>query len=168
MATETFTGNPADIHMGPAAIFYKGTCLGYTGNDSVKINLNTTTTPITPDQASLPIKDVITEMEASVDVTLWQVSRENLNLLPGVVDGKFKDPIGIDMKEIADEMKIVPLDDSDTKVYILPKVSPSLTDGISFMKTTPQGLALNFKAYIDDSEGDTKDAYLVIGTKESA
>ena len=166
--TETFTGNPADIHMGPAALFFDGRCLGYTLNDSVKINLSVTPTPITPDQSSLPIKDVITEMEASVDVTLGEVNTENLNILPGVTDGVFKDPIGIDMKAVAKELVIVPMDESDDKIYTLPKVSPSLTDGISFMKTTPQGLSLNFKAYVDDTEGETKDAYLVVGSKSDA
>jgi hypothetical protein len=141
-------------------------CLGFTGNDSVKINLSVTPTPITPDQSSLPIKDIITAMEASVDVTLWEVSTANLNLLPGVEDGKFKDPIGIDMKAIAKAMKIVPLDASDNKIYFLPKVSPALTDGISFMKETPQGLSMNFKAYVDETDGDTKDTYLVIMDKE--
>ena len=164
---DKFTGNPADIHMGPAAVFYDGRCLGFTGNDSVKINMSNTTTPITPDQSSLPVKDVITEMAASVDVTLWQVDEENLGILPGYEDGKFKDPIGIDMKAIAKLMTIVPMDTSDDKIYTLPKVSPSLTDGISFAKTTPQGLALNFKAYVDETEGDTQGAYLVIGSKEA-
>lgn len=165
MADNKFNGNPADIHMGPAAVFYDGRCLGYTGNDSVKINMSNTTTPITPDQSSLPIKDIITEMEASVDVELWQVDEENLGILPGYTDGKFKDPIGIDMKAIAKEMLIVPLDESDTKTYTLPKVSPSLTDGIAFAKTTPQGLALNFKAYVDETEGANQGAYLIIGSK---
>lgn len=154
---ETFTGNPADIHMGPAAVFYDDICLGYTLNDSVKINMSVTPTPITPDQASLPIKDIITEMEASVDVTLGEVNMKNLNLLPGVADGVFSDPIGIDMKSIAKELKIVPLDESDTKVYTMPKASPALSDGISFMKTTPQGLSLNFKVYVDDNN-----QYLVV------
>ena len=35
---DNFVGNPADIHMGPAALFYDNRCLGYTLNDSVKIN----------------------------------------------------------------------------------------------------------------------------------
>lgn len=148
---DTFTGNPADIHMGPAALFYNGRCLGYTLNDSVKINLSMTPTPITPDQASLPLKDIITEMEASVDATLGEVNEENLNLLPGVESGSFTDPIGIDMKAISKEMRIVPIDSSDTKVYVLPQVCPSLSDAISFMKTTPQGLSLNFKAYVDSA-----------------
>ena len=149
--TDTFTGNPADIHMGPAALFYNGRCLGYTLNDSVKINLSMTPTPITPDQASLPLKDIITEMEASVDATLGEVNEENLNLIPGVASGSFKDPIGIDMKAISKEMRIVPIDSSDSKVYVLPQVCPSLSDAIPFMKTTPQGLSLNFKAYVDSA-----------------
>lgn len=148
---DNFVGNPADIHMGPAALFYDNRCLGYTLNDSVKINLSMTPTPITPDQASLPLKDIITEMTASIDAELGEVNQENLNLLPGVKNGIFSDPIGIDMKSIATELKIVPLDSSDDKIYILPKTCPLMSDGISFMKTTPQGLSLNFKAYVDSA-----------------
>lgn len=165
---DTFVGNPADIHMGPAALFYgaEKRCLGFTLNDSVKINISTTPTPITPDQSSLPIKDIITEMEASVDVTLGEVTEENLDILPGVIDGKFADPIGIDLKATATSLLIIPMDESDDKYYLLPQVSPSLTDGISFMKTTPQGLALNFKAYVDEVTGSaTNGAYLVVGKK---
>lgn len=165
MAVEKFTGNPADIHMGPAAVFYGERCLGFTGNDSVKINMSNTTTPITPDQSSLPVKDIITEMEASVDVELWEINEENLSILPGYKDGKFMDPIGIDMKAIAKTMRIIPLDESDDKIYILPKVAPSLADGLAFAKTTPQGLSLNCKAYVDEAEGDYQGAYLVIGSK---
>lgn len=167
---ETFVGNPKDIHMGPAALFYgaEKRCLGYTLNDSVKINMSTTPTPITPDQSSLPLKDIITEMEVSIDVTLGEVTMENLDILPGVEGGVFKDPIGIDMKAVADQLIIVPMDKSDTNIYTFPKVSPSLSDGISFMKTTPQGLSLNFKAYVDETEGDTKGAYLVVTQKEDA
>lgn len=166
---ETFVGNPKDIHMGPAALFYgaEKRCLGYTLNDSVKINMSTTPTPITPDQSSLPLKDIITEMEVSVDVTLGEVTMENLDILPGVEGGVFKDPIGIDMKAVADQLIIVPMDESDTNIYTFPKVSPSLSDGISFMKTTPQGLSLNFKAYVDETEGANKGAYLVVTQKEA-
>lgn len=165
---ETFVGNPKDIHMGPAALFYgaEKRCLGYTLNDSVKINMSTTPTPITPDQSSLPLKDIITEMEVSIDVTLGEVTMENLDILPGVENGVFKDPIGIDMKAVAAQLIIVPMDKSDTNIYTFPKVSPSLSDGISFMKTTPQGLSLNFKAYVDETEGTTKGAYLVVTQKE--
>ena len=167
---ETFTGNPADIHMGPAALFYGADkrCLGYTLNDSVKINMSTTPTPITPDQSSLPLKDIITEMEVSIDVTLGEVTMANLDILPGVEGGVFKDPIGIDMKAVAEQLIIVPMDKSDTNIYTFPKVSPSLSDGISFMKTTPQGLSLNFKAYVDEEEGDSKGAYLVVTQKADA
>lgn len=160
---DAFVGNPADIHMGPAAVFFKpegateSRCLGYTLNDSVKINMSVTPTPITPDQASLPIKDIITEMEVSVDVTLGEVNMDNLNLLPGVEEGVFSDPIGLDMKAIAGELTIIPIDKSDTKVYTMPKASPALSDGISFMKTTPQGLSLNFKVYVNDD-----DQYLLV------
>ena len=101
MAGETFVGDPSDIHMGPAALYYNGRCLGYTLNDSVKINVTMTPTPITPDQSSLPIKDIITEMAASVDATLAEVNADNLNMIPGVTNGSFADPIGIDMKSIA-------------------------------------------------------------------
>lgn len=161
MAETTFTGNPADIHMGPAAVYYKGRCLGYTLNDSLKINVTVTPTPITPDQASLPVKDIITEMEATVEVTLGEVNMENINMLPGVKDGVFGDPIGIDMKALADELIIIPMDENDKKTYTLPKASPYLSDGISFQKTTPQGLTLTFKAYVDDATDGTG-AYLTI------
>ena len=43
---DVFQGNPADIHMGPAALFYNSRCLGYTLNDSVKINIPMTPTPV--------------------------------------------------------------------------------------------------------------------------
>ena len=151
MAGETFVGDPSDIHMGPAALYYNGRCLGYTLNDSVKINVSMTPTPITPDQSSLPIKDIITEMSASVDVTLGEVNADNLNMIPGVTNGSFADPIGIDMKAIAKELIIIPMDSSDTNKYTLPSVCPSLADGISFVKNTPQGLVLNFKAYTDST-----------------
>lgn len=157
---DVFQGNPADIHMGPAALFYNSRCLGYTLNDSVKINISMTPTPITPDQASLPLKDIITEMEASVDCILGEVNQENLNLIPGAEDGTFSDPIGIDMKSIASELTLVPLDSSDTKIYTLPKATPLMDDGISFMKTTPQGLSLNFKAYVDSAG-----TYLMVSSK---
>ena len=68
------------------------------------------------------------------------------------------------MKAIAKPMRIVPMDASDDKVYFLPKVSPSLSDGIAFAKTTPQGLSLNFKAYVDENE-ENKGAYLIIENK---
>ena len=146
-----FTGNPADIHMGAAAVYYDARCLGYTGNDSVKINQSITPTPITPDQTSLPIKDIITEMSVDVDVTLWEISSDNVNMLPGVENGQFKDPIGIDMKAVAKTLRIVPLDTADPNVWELPSACPVITDGIGFVKNTPQGFGLNFKAYTDSS-----------------
>lgn len=165
MADTAFTGNPADIHMGPAALFYNNRCLGYTLNDSVSISITHTPTPITPDQASLPIKDIITEMEATVSVTLGEVNKENLNLIPGAVDGVFTDPIGIDMKAIAKELVIIPMDKSDTNTYTFPKASPSMNGELAFVKNTPQGLSLTFKVYVDDTEGDSAGSYLTIGTK---
>lgn len=167
MADQTFVGNPADIHMGPAALFFDDRCLGYTLNDSVAISITHTPTPITPDQASLPIKDIITEMEATITVTLGEVNQDNLNLIPGAEGGVFSDPIGIDMKEIAKELVIIPIDDSDKNIYTFPKASPSMNGELSFVKNTPQGLSLTFKAYVDETDGATKKPYLKITQKTS-
>ena len=62
MAETTFPGDPKTLHMGPASITYCGNNLGYTLNDSVAINVNMTSTPILPDQVSLPVKDIITNL----------------------------------------------------------------------------------------------------------
>jgi hypothetical protein len=169
MADQTFVGNPADIHMGPAALFW-GTeqrCLGYTLNDSVAISITHTPTPITPDQASLPIKDIITEMEATITVTLGEVNEANLNMIPGAENGVFSDPIGIDMKEIAQQLTIVPIDDSDKNIYTFPKASPSMNGELSFVKNTPQGLSLTFKAYVDETDEAVKKPYLKISQKSA-
>lgn len=169
MATDTyvFTGNPDEIHMGPAGVYFDGTCLGYTLNDSVSISITHTPTPITPDQASLPIKDIITEMEATVTVTLGEVTKEHFSLLPGVTDGVFKDPIGIDMKEIAKELTLVPIDSADENIYTFPKASPYMSGELTFAKQTPQGLQLTFKVYADEDNADTnlKGAYMTITAK---
>ena len=72
MAEATFNGDPSTLHMGPASITYDGVNLGYTLNDSVAINVNMTSTPILPDQASLPVKDIITNLEVTVTMTLGE------------------------------------------------------------------------------------------------
>lgn len=159
---KAFVGNPANVHMGPSSLTYKGRNLGYTLNDSVAIGINMTSTPIQPDQASLPISDIVTGLEVSVKVTLGEVNSDNLKLIPGWDEASksFKDPIGINLKAIADELILVPLDSSDTKVYSFPKVTPLLGGDISFAKTTPQGLQLNFKGYVDSAS-----AYLYLSDK---
>ena len=159
---QAFTGNPSDVHMGPASLTYKNRNLGYTLNDSVAMTLTMTSTPIQPDQASLPISDIVTGLEVGIKVTLGEVNSDNLKLIPGWDEASksFKDPIGINLQAIADELIIVPLDSSDTKTYSFPKVTPLLGGDVSFARTTPQGLQLNFKGYVD-----TANAYLYIGTK---
>ena len=197
MAEYTFSGDASALHMGPVAVYYEveeGTekCLGYTLNDSVSFNVTHNPTPITPDQSSLPIKDVITEMEATVTMILGEVTREHLKLIPGTADDTdgtaaastgteepdkviFYDPIGIDMKSRAGKLTLIPMDESDTNIYTFPKASPYMSGELSFVKNTPQGLSLTFKVYVNDAKGaedtvtisgDTKYPYLVI-TKDT-
>ena len=151
MAQQPFVGNPADIHMGPASITYNGKNLGYTLNDSVEISTPMTVTPITPDQSSLPIKDIVTGVEATVTMTLGEVNVANLKLLPGADGNGLKDPVGIDMKAIAEELIVVPLDSGGGLSYTFPSASPMLSGAIQFAKNTPQGLQLTFKVYADSS-----------------
>jgi hypothetical protein len=146
-----FVGDVTKIHMGPASITYKGRNLGYTLNDSVQISITQTTTPITPDQASLPVKDIITGTEVSVAMTLAEVNSSNLALVPGGDAAGFKDAIGVDMKALADELIIVALDSSNNDVWSLPKCAPYISGPIQFIKTTPQGLQLTFKGYTDSA-----------------
>lgn len=145
------------IHMGPAKLTFGGTALGYTLNDSVKVNISMETTPVTPDQASLPVMDVVTSTTASVDVTCGQVE-DALSVLVGVVDNAFKDPGGTDLKQAAKELKLEPYDINANddiipsgRTYTFPKACPVVTDGFSFAKTTPQGITLSFKIYADEN-----------------
>lgn len=159
---QAFVGDPTDIHIGPASITYKGRNLGYTLNDSVTMTINMTSTPITPDQASLALAEIVTGLEVNVKMTLGETNEDNLALIPGYDSTAkgFKDPIGTNLITIADELILVPLDSGDTKTYTLPKCTPLLEGGIAFAKTTPQGLELNFKAYVDSAQ-----YYLYLGTK---
>lgn len=194
MAEYTFSGDASNLHMGPVAVYYEieGTekCLGYTLNDSVSFNVTHNPTPITPDQSSLPIKDIITEMEATVTMILGEVTREHLKLIPGTSDNPtgaaaasgeepdkviFYDPIGIDMKSRASKLTLIPMDESDTNIYTFPKASPYMSGDLSFVKNTPQGLSLTFKVYVNDDDdaqdtvtinNDTRYPYLVI-TKDT-
>lgn len=152
--------DPTKIHMGPATVSYGGVDLGYTLNDSVKVNISTETTPVTPDQASLPIMDVITNTTATVEVTFGQVT-DVLEKLIGVEAGedgafKFKDPGGTDLKQASDTLVLTPYDINTGDdiipsgiTYTFPKACPTVTDGFQFAKTTPQGITITFKIYPD-------------------
>jgi hypothetical protein len=106
-------------------------------------------------------------MEATITVTLGEVNEANLNMIPGAENGVFSDPIGIDMKEIAQQLTIVPIDDSDKNIYTFPKASPSMNGELSFVKNTPQGLSLTFKAYVDETDEAVKKPYLKISQKSA-
>lgn len=154
MAEATFNGDPSTLHMGPASITYGGVNLGYTLNDSVAINVNMTSTPILPDQASLPVKDVITNLEVTVTMTLGEVSSDNLALLPGVSGGAGKDPVGIDLLDVAKELIVTPLEKGNGIAWTFPKASPLMDGPVPFQRTTPQGLQLVFRAYVESAGGN--------------
>lgn len=154
MATSNF--DATKIHMGPAEVIFNDKHLGYTLNDSVKISMSNETTPVTPDQASLAIMDVVTGTTVTVEATFAQVE-DILELLPGASTDGLKDPGGIDLKQMAASLVIKPYDanpnDSITDygfTYTFPKACPIVTDGIQFAKTTPQGIAISFKVYADE------------------
>lgn len=154
MAEATFNGDPSTLHMGPASITFNGANLGYTLNDSVAINVNMTSTPILPDQASLPVKDVITNLEVTVTMTLGEVSSDNLALIPGVADGAGKDPVGIDLFDVAKELIVTPLEKGNGIAWTFPKASPLMDGPVPFQRTTPQGLQLVFRAYVESAGGN--------------
>ena len=112
--------DPTKIHMGPAEATWGGEHLGYTLNDSVKVNIPTETTPVTPDQASLALMDVVTSTTVTVDATFAQVE-DILKLMVGVEADEteggfvFKDPGGIDLKQHAKELVLTPYDVNDIK-----------------------------------------------------
>mgnify|MGYP000960759643 CR=1 FL=1 len=154
MAEATFNGDPSTLHMGPASITFNGNNLGYTLNDSVAINVNMTSTPILPDQASLPVKDIITNLEVTVTMTLGEVSSSNLALLPGVASGEGKDPVGIDLLDVAAELIVTPLKAGNGIAWTFPKASPLMDGPVPFQRTTPQGLQLVFRAYVESAGGN--------------
>ena len=154
MAEATFVGDPSTLHMGPASITFNGDNLGYTLNDSVAINVNMTSTPILPDQASLPVKDVITNLEVTVTMTLGEVSSSNLALIPGVAAGEGKDPVGIDLLDVAKELIVTPLENGNGIAWTFPKASPLMDGPVPFQRTTPQGLQLVFRAYVESAGGN--------------
>lgn len=153
--------DPTKIHMGPASVTWGDTHLGYTLNDSVKVNIPTETTPVTPDQSSLAVMDVVTSTAVTVEATFAQVE-DILALMVGVeqdTDGNyvFKDPGGVDLKQKAKPLILEPYDINETDdvkpagiTYTFPKACPVVTDGFAFAKTTPQGITLSFKVYADD------------------
>jgi hypothetical protein len=148
-----FTPNPEAVKMGPAIVMYDGKDLGYTMNDSVSINLTQNTTPIQPDQASVPISDRITSMECTVDMELADVSNETLTMLAGFDEGGLKDPTGIDMLELGKTLTIAPLDADDNRKYTFTKAVPILNGAINFARETVSTLPIQFKCYIDTTDG---------------
>lgn len=154
MAEATFNGDPSTLHMGPASITFGGNNLGYTLNDSVAINVNMTSTPILPDQASLPVKDIITNLEVTVTMTLGEVSSANLELLPGISGGKGTDPVGIDLLDVAKELIVTPLEAGNGIAWTFPKASPLMDGPVPFQRNTPQGLQLVFRAYAESAGGN--------------
>ena len=154
MAVANFVGTPSTLHMGPASITFNGVNLGYTLNDSVAINVNMTSTPILPDQASLPVKDIITNLEVTITMTLGEVSAGNLALIPGVADGAGKDPVGTDLQKVAKELIVTPLEAGNGIAWTFPKASPLMDGPVPFQRTTPQGLQLVFRAYVESAGGN--------------
>lgn len=149
----SFTPNPNKIKMGPAIVVYDSAQLGYTMNDSVSINLTQETTPIQPDQASVPIADRVTGMECTVDMELGDTSKDIIKLIPGGDETGVKDPTGIDMLATGKVLEIYPLDTNDTRVFIFQKATPILNGAINFARETPSALPLQFKCYVA-SAGD--------------
>jgi hypothetical protein len=144
----SFTPNPGDIKMGPAIVIYDGNQLGYTMNDSVSINLTQETTPIQPDQASVPIADRVTGMECNVDMELGDTSKDIIKLIPGGDTNGVKDPTGIDMLQTGKRLEIYPLDSNDDRVFVFDKATPILNGAINFARETPSALPIQFKCYL--------------------
>ena len=150
---QTFQGNPEALRLGPASITYGTRNLGYTLNDSVSIQIDQESTEIQPDQASLPLKDIITGMNLNVTMTLGEVTSENINMLPGFENGVLKDPMGTDLFSTSKALIVYPLSSADSNMYIFPKASPMMSGPMAFARETPQGLELTFKCYFDSSDG---------------
>lgn len=151
MAYPGFTPNPEDVKMGPAIVIFDGQPLGYTMNDSLNINYTQNTTPIQPDQASIPISDRVTSVEATVDVTFAKVDKSILKLLPGGSESGLQDPGGIDLRYTGKTLKIYPLDSTDTRVFVFPKATPVMNGGINFARETPSGTPIQFKVYLESA-----------------
>ena len=147
----SFTPNPSDIKMGPAIVIYNGVQLGYTMNDSVSINLTQETTPIQPDQASVPIADRVTGMECTVDMELGNASKDIIKLIPGGSTDGVQDPTGIDMLSTGKVLEIYPLDTNDTRVFVFKKATPVLNGAINFARETPSALPIQFKCYLESA-----------------
>jgi len=151
MSRQTFTPNPSKIKMGPAIVIYNGNQLGYTMNDSVSINLTQETTPIQPDQASVPIADRVTGMECTVDLELGDASKDIIKLIPGGDSTGIQDPTGIDMLKTGKILEIYPLDTNDTRAFVFRKSTPVLNGAINFARETPSALPLQFKCYLESA-----------------
>lgn len=150
---QTFKGSPEALRLGPASITYGDRNLGYTLNDSVSIQIDQESTEIQPDQASLPLKDIITGMNLNVTMTLGEVSSDNINMLPGFNNGKLSDPMGTDLLAGSKALIVYPLSSADGNMYVFPKASPMMSGPMAFARETPQGLELTFKCYFDSADG---------------
>lgn len=154
-----FVGDPTKIKMGPASVTFKpagvgatAINLGYTLNDSVSFNVTMNTTPVQPDQSSTPVLEPITSVEPVIDMELADCSADKLKLLPGGDATGLKDPIGVNLRDHAGELILVPLDENDTRVFRFPAAAPLLNGAMSFMRETPSALPIQFKCYKDSSD----------------
>ena len=160
---QPFKGDPTKLRLGPASITFDNANLGYTLNDSVSIQIDQESTEIQPDQSALPLKDIITGMVLNVSMTLGEVTKDNLKLLPGFDnDGNLVNPMGVDLLDGAKELIVYPLSDADTLMYVFPKASPLMSGPMVFARETPQGLELNFKCYFDNSEDEGSEVAMYI------
>ena len=153
MPKPTYTPDAQNIFMGPAILEYDGKVLGATVNDSIKINYTQTITPLQTDQSALPLKAYVTAVECSVDAELADTSAESLSNIIGADTTGFKDPMGIDMLAAAKELKIYPLDATDTRVFTFPKAAITMNGAIGFSRTTPTSLPISIQCYLESAGG---------------
>lgn len=163
MPKPTYTPDTQNIFMGPAILEYDGKVLGATVNDSIKINYTQTTTPLQTDQSALPLKEYVTSVECSVEAELADTSAASLANIIGADATGFKDPMGIDMLAAAKELKVYPLDVTDTRVFVFPKAAITMNGVIGFSRTTPTSLPISIKCYLESAGGyamkiETEDA----------
>jgi len=151
MPKPAFIPNPEKVKMGPAILVYDSKVLGYTMNDSVNINYTMNTTPIQPDQSSLPIAEYVTGVEASVDCELAEVTADMMAMLPGADANGLKDPTGINLLATGKTLVVYPLEAADTRVFRFPKATPILNGAINFAREGIQTLPIQFKVFLESA-----------------
>lgn len=151
MPKPVFTPDPQNVKMGPAIVVFDGKVLGYTMNDSVNINYNMSTTPIQPDQASIPIAEYVTGVEASVDVMLAEVSNETMKLVPGADENGWRDPTGTNLLTQGKRLILYPLESGDNRVFNFDKACPIMNGAINFAREGVQNLPLQFKVFLESA-----------------